>query len=200
MHWWFIEALPSFTHQLAVLHLTHPQESGQFERTLLIADEDSYVSYLEGCTVEALRHEKWVKDDGPGKLEQTYNLFNFHQILLERFNLSFITSFAAGSDVWLQAIACQTLNSLRIRFVSSLQILPHYFFHQIFFQSSNRNLWSKNLCEAAVVELHAAKGAEIKCSTTLSWFSCRVNLVDSRYSTVQNWCESQQFKRHQQEN
>jgi len=26
------------------------QESGQFERTLLIADEDSYVSYLEGCT------------------------------------------------------------------------------------------------------------------------------------------------------
>eukprot|EP00438_Fugacium_kawagutii_P028733 Skav229633 [mRNA] locus=scaffold649:197774:209189:- [translate_table: standard] len=29
-------------------------ESGQFERTLLIADEDSYVSYLEGCTVEAL--------------------------------------------------------------------------------------------------------------------------------------------------
>lgn len=26
------------------------QESGQFERTLLIADEGSYVSYLEGCT------------------------------------------------------------------------------------------------------------------------------------------------------
>lgn len=26
------------------------KESGQFERTLLIADEDSYVSYLEGCT------------------------------------------------------------------------------------------------------------------------------------------------------
>ena len=26
------------------------QESGQFERTLLIADEKSYVSYLEGCT------------------------------------------------------------------------------------------------------------------------------------------------------
>ena len=24
--------------------------TGQFERTLLIADEDSYVSYLEGCT------------------------------------------------------------------------------------------------------------------------------------------------------
>jgi len=26
------------------------KDSGQFERTLLIADEDSYVSYLEGCT------------------------------------------------------------------------------------------------------------------------------------------------------
>ena len=31
-----------------------PQESGQFERTLLIADESSYVSYLEGCTARAL--------------------------------------------------------------------------------------------------------------------------------------------------
>ena len=24
--------------------------TGQFERTLVIADQDSYVSYLEGCT------------------------------------------------------------------------------------------------------------------------------------------------------
>ena len=24
--------------------------TGQFERTLIVADEDSYVSYLEGCT------------------------------------------------------------------------------------------------------------------------------------------------------
>lgn len=30
------------------------EESGQFERTLLIADEESYVSYLEGCTVHPL--------------------------------------------------------------------------------------------------------------------------------------------------
>ena len=27
-----------------------PPTTGQFERTLIIADEDSYVSYLEGCT------------------------------------------------------------------------------------------------------------------------------------------------------
>ena len=26
------------------------QNTGQFERTLIIADKDSYVSYLEGCT------------------------------------------------------------------------------------------------------------------------------------------------------
>ena len=26
------------------------RNTGQFERTLIIADDDSYVSYLEGCT------------------------------------------------------------------------------------------------------------------------------------------------------
>ncbi|NGX54334.1 MAG: FeS cluster assembly protein SufB, partial [Chlamydiae bacterium] len=29
------------------------EETGQFERTLIIADEGSYVSYLEGCTAPA---------------------------------------------------------------------------------------------------------------------------------------------------
>ncbi len=27
-----------------------PAIRGQFERTLIVADDDSYVSYLEGCT------------------------------------------------------------------------------------------------------------------------------------------------------
>ena len=39
-------ALWNFQH---ILELTHP-ETGQFERTLIIADKGSYVSYLEGCT------------------------------------------------------------------------------------------------------------------------------------------------------
>ena len=26
------------------------RNTGQFERTLIVADDDSYVSYLEGCT------------------------------------------------------------------------------------------------------------------------------------------------------
>ena len=29
------------------------RNTGQFERTLIIADEGSYVSYLEGCTAPA---------------------------------------------------------------------------------------------------------------------------------------------------
>ena len=29
------------------------RNTGQFERTLIIADADSYVSYLEGCTAPA---------------------------------------------------------------------------------------------------------------------------------------------------
>jgi Fe-S cluster assembly protein SufB len=32
------------------LFQNQPAGTGQFERTLLIADEGSYVSYLEGCT------------------------------------------------------------------------------------------------------------------------------------------------------
>ena len=34
------------------------EESGQFERTLLIADEQSYVSYLEGCTAQTSASER----------------------------------------------------------------------------------------------------------------------------------------------
>ena len=41
---------------IVVLEIEHTdlrKDSGQFERTLLIAEENSYVSYLEGCTVRA---------------------------------------------------------------------------------------------------------------------------------------------------
>ena len=36
--------------ELSTYFRINAAESGQFERTLIIADEDSYVSYLEGCT------------------------------------------------------------------------------------------------------------------------------------------------------
>ncbi|OQX97062.1 MAG: Fe-S cluster assembly protein SufB [Bacteroidetes bacterium 4572_128] len=36
--------------ELSTYFRINAQNTGQFERTLLIADEDSYVSYLEGCT------------------------------------------------------------------------------------------------------------------------------------------------------
>ena len=36
--------------ELSTYFLINPAKSGQFERTLLIADEGSHVSYLEGCT------------------------------------------------------------------------------------------------------------------------------------------------------
>ncbi len=36
--------------ELSTYFRINAQETGQFERTLIIADEDSYVSYLEGCT------------------------------------------------------------------------------------------------------------------------------------------------------
>src|SRR6478736_245387 len=35
---------------LASLDEVDPKNTGQFERTLIIADKGSYVSYLEGCT------------------------------------------------------------------------------------------------------------------------------------------------------
>lgn len=36
--------------ELSTYFRINSQETGQFERTLIIADDDSYVSYLEGCT------------------------------------------------------------------------------------------------------------------------------------------------------
>jgi Fe-S cluster assembly protein SufB len=39
--------------ELSTYFRINDQESGQFERTLIIAEENSYVSYLEGCTAPA---------------------------------------------------------------------------------------------------------------------------------------------------
>lgn len=39
--------------ELSTYFRINDKESGQFERTLIIAEEDSYVSYLEGCTAPA---------------------------------------------------------------------------------------------------------------------------------------------------
>ncbi len=39
--------------ELSTYFRINDQQSGQFERTLIIAEEDSYVSYLEGCTAPA---------------------------------------------------------------------------------------------------------------------------------------------------
>ncbi|RMD48665.1 MAG: Fe-S cluster assembly protein SufB [Ignavibacteria bacterium] len=36
--------------ELSTYFRINAQETGQFERTLIVADDDSYVSYLEGCT------------------------------------------------------------------------------------------------------------------------------------------------------
>jgi len=35
--------------ELSTYFRINTQESGQFERTLIVAEDDSYVSYLEGC-------------------------------------------------------------------------------------------------------------------------------------------------------
>ena len=39
--------------ELSTYFRINEQDTGQFERTLVIAEEDSYVSYLEGCTAPA---------------------------------------------------------------------------------------------------------------------------------------------------
>ena len=82
--------------ELSTYFRINMQGTGQFERTLIIADEDSYVSYLEGCTapkrdenqlhaavVELVAHERatvkystvqnWYAGDADGK----GGIFNF---------------------------------------------------------------------------------------------------------------------------
>ncbi len=39
--------------ELSTYFRINDKESGQFERTLIIAEEGSFVSYLEGCTAPA---------------------------------------------------------------------------------------------------------------------------------------------------
>ena len=53
--------------------------TGQFERTLLIADEGSYVSYLEGCTAPSRAEIKYstVQNWYPGNKEGKGGVFNF---------------------------------------------------------------------------------------------------------------------------
>ena len=36
--------------ELSTYFRINAANTGQFERTLIVADDDSYVSYLEGCT------------------------------------------------------------------------------------------------------------------------------------------------------
>jgi len=43
--------------ELSTYFRINTANTGQFERTLIIADDDSYVSYLEGCTAP-MRDEK----------------------------------------------------------------------------------------------------------------------------------------------
>jgi Fe-S cluster assembly protein SufB len=44
--------------ELSTYFRLNDRETGQFERTLIIAEDDSYVSYLEGCTAPAYSHHQ----------------------------------------------------------------------------------------------------------------------------------------------
>ncbi|MFL5325849.1 MAG: Fe-S cluster assembly protein SufB, partial [Microvirga sp.] len=82
--------------ELSTYFRINAQDTGQFERTLIIADEGSYVSYLEGCTapkrdenqlhaavVEIFAHEdaevkySTVQNWYPGDAEGKGGIFNF---------------------------------------------------------------------------------------------------------------------------
>ncbi|MFT4526464.1 MAG: Fe-S cluster assembly protein SufB [Granulosicoccus sp.] len=82
--------------ELSTYFRINAANTGQFERTLLIADEDSYVSYLEGCTapmrdenqlhaavVELVSHKgaeikySTVQNWYPGNKEGVGGIFNF---------------------------------------------------------------------------------------------------------------------------
>ena len=82
--------------ELSTYFRINEANTGQFERTLIIADEDSYVSYLEGCTapmrdenqlhaavVEIVAHKgaevkySTVQNWYPGNAEGIGGVFNF---------------------------------------------------------------------------------------------------------------------------
>lgn len=51
--------------ELSTYFRINTSETGQFERTLIVAEDDSYVSYLEGCTAPAFDTNQ-VGDGGRG--------------------------------------------------------------------------------------------------------------------------------------
>lgn len=82
--------------ELSTYFRINAQETGQFERTLIVADDDSYVSYLEGCTapmrdenqlhaavVELVAHDNaeikysTVQNWYPGDKDGQGGIFNF---------------------------------------------------------------------------------------------------------------------------
>src|SRR6266446_1910605 len=82
--------------ELSTYFRINAQETGQFERTLIVADEGSYVSYLEGCTapmrdtnqlhaavVELVAHDdaqikySTIQNWYPGDKEGKGGIFNF---------------------------------------------------------------------------------------------------------------------------
>jgi Fe-S cluster assembly scaffold protein SufB len=52
--------------ELSTYFRINAEETGQFERTLIVAEEDSYVSYLEGCTAPAYdtNQVRWLEPYG----------------------------------------------------------------------------------------------------------------------------------------
>ena len=82
--------------ELSTYFRINQANTGQFERTLIIAEDDSYVSYLEGCTAPARDenqlHAACVEIVAKDRAEVKYSTVqNWYQVTLKRAKAEFIT-------------------------------------------------------------------------------------------------------------
>lgn len=134
--------------ELSTYFRINNQESGQFERTLIIADINSYVSYLEGCTapqfnnnqlhaaiVELVAFENstikystvqnWYSGDSTGK-GGIYNFVTKRGICIGKNSKIFWTQVETGSAITWKYPSCILLGNGSIGEFSSIALTNSY--------------------------------------------------------------------------
>lgn len=134
--------------ELSTYFRINNKESGQFERTLIIADTNSYVSYLEGCTAPQFDNnqlhaaivelialdyatikystvQNWYSGDSSGK-GGIYNFVTKRGICIGKESKIFWTQVETGSAITWKYPSCILLGDNSVGEFSSIALTNHY--------------------------------------------------------------------------
>eukprot|EP00959_Pyramimonas_sp_CCMP1952_P461601 9481859-Pyramimonas_sp.AAC.1 len=150
--------------------------SEQFERTLIVAEDDSYVSYLEGCTAPAYDKNQ-VRD--------------FSTNVMSYSNVKRLTTLRSLAISGIAKVGCEAisyaanptmLDAVVSRFVARRELTLTALDSRA--SKTPGDQAERVLLHAAVVELYTGKNAEIKYSTVQNWYSGDENGLGGIYNFV----------------